>query len=92
MAITKTEIINSHLERFNNFEAVMDLLCSVIAEVKIILTADDAVGNENQKKLRVLKQSLESILQKNLNNDERILLKGFVMKYTQLCEELINRK
>ncbi len=92
MNITNAEIIKNHLERFNNFEAAMDLLCSIIAEIKIIVSANDQAWPENQEKLLVLTQSLQSILQKNLNNDERVLLKGFVMKYVQLCEELLIKK
>ena len=89
MKETKNEIIDNHLERFNNFEAVMDLLCSIIAEIKNLLSADDIEALQNQKKLRTLQQSLESVLQKKLSVEEQVFLKGFVMKYVLLCEDLL---
>lgn len=88
MSISKTEIISNHMERFNNFEAALDLISSAVNEIKEIIRLEGDSWLESREKIMALAQVLESVLQKSLNNEERLFLKGFVMRYVLLCEEL----
>ena len=88
MGISKAEIIWSHVERLKHFEAALYLRWSIIAQIRSRLSSSGNVSLGDPEALRVLARTLESVLLQKLSDDERVFLKGFVMKHVQLCEEV----
>lgn len=83
-----TQIIDSHLERLTNFEAALEFLCITVVELKKCVTE---MGEQKDCKEQVsqIKDILEHHLPNRFSSQELSLLRGFIAKNIDLCEQLL---
>lgn len=84
------QIIDSHVERLTNFEAALEFLCVTTAELK------KCVGEMGEQKdctveIRKIKEILEHHLPNRFSSQELSLLRGFIKKNIDLCEQLLKQ-
>jgi hypothetical protein len=82
------QMIHQHLERYNNFDAALELLGLAIAELKKAIS-DMQDGADRTKEINQLKKVFEAILKNKLSEKELIVLESSIHKYIDLCNLML---
>lgn len=84
------QIINSHVERLTNFEAALEFLCVTTTELKKCI---GEIGEQKDRtvEIRKIKEILEHHIPNRFSSQELELLRGYITKNIDLCEQLLNK-
>lgn len=84
------EAIESHMERYNNFEAAMDMLCLFVAELRNVIYADDMNVEKRINKINQIKEALMAVRSSRFTQEELRLLNNFISQNINLCDVAIS--
>jgi hypothetical protein len=83
------QAIESHMERYNNFEAAMDMLCMFVAELKNVIYAEDVNADKKIKKINQIKLALVNVKSSRFTDEELRLLNNFICQNIDLCDKAV---
>jgi hypothetical protein len=80
------QAIESQLERYNNFEAAMDMLCLFVAELRNVIYSEDMTSEKKINKIKQIKDALIAVKSSRFTQEELRILNNFISQNINLCD------